>query len=108
MIALLASALLAMAPAHGASPRADVARGSSLRPITARADTVMDTVFVVSNRRRLAPGFTRDVTDSLWYGVYVTRLVMRASNAPRPQVTKLLQAFTCPRVTALLPMTASA
>lgn len=74
MIALLASALLAVGPTHGDSPRADVAR----------ADTVMDTVFVVSNRRRLARGFTREVTDSLWYGVYVTRLVVRASNTPRP------------------------
>lgn len=74
MIALLAGALLATAPAHDASLRADIAR----------ADTVMDTVFVVSNRRRVARGFMREVTDSLWYGVYVTRLVVRESNTPRP------------------------
>ena len=73
MIALLAGALLAMAPAHDASVRADMAR----------ADTVMDTVFVVSNRRRVARGFMREVTDSLWYGMYVTRNVVGGSRAPR-------------------------
>ncbi len=64
MIALLAGALLAVTPA--------------------RADTVMDTVYVVSNRRRTAHGFMREVTDSLWYGVYVTRLIVQYSGAPRP------------------------
>lgn len=47
----------------------------ALAPARTDADTVRDTVFVVSNRRRVAHGFTRAVTDSLWYGVYVTRLV---------------------------------
>ncbi|MDP1891020.1 MAG: alpha/beta hydrolase [Gemmatimonadaceae bacterium] len=64
MIALVAGVLLAAAPAP--------------------ADTVIDTVFVVSNRRRVAQGFTREVTDSLWYGLYVTRLVVGAANAPLP------------------------
>jgi hypothetical protein len=41
----------------------------------APADTVRDTVFVVSNRHRGRSGFTRAVSDSLWYGIYVTRLV---------------------------------
>ena len=41
------------------------------------ADTVRDTVFVASNRRRIATGFTRRVADSTWYGVYVTQLVTR-------------------------------
>jgi esterase/lipase superfamily enzyme len=64
MIALLTGALLAMAPTP--------------------PDTVMDTVFVVSNRRRVARGFMREVTDSLWYGVYVTRTVVGDASAPRP------------------------
>lgn len=63
MIALLLGAALALPPA-------DV-----------RADTVRDTVFVVSNRRRVSRGFTRDVSDSLWYGLYVTRLVTRGGGA---------------------------
>ncbi len=46
------------------------------------ADTVHDTVFVASNRRRAATGFTRAVTDSLWFGVYVTRLV---TSGPGPR-----------------------
>jgi len=49
----------------------------ALSPAPAPADTVRDTVFVVSNRRRAARGFTRDATDSLWYGIYVTQLVTR-------------------------------
>ncbi len=53
MIALLVGAALALAPVP--------------------ADTVVDTVFVASNRRRTARGFSRVVSDSLWYGVYVTR-----------------------------------
>lgn len=44
-------------------------------PPAARADTLADTVFVVSNRRRAAHDFTREATDSLWYGLYVTRTV---------------------------------
>ncbi|MEK6611650.1 MAG: alpha/beta hydrolase [Gemmatimonadota bacterium] len=47
----------------------------ALVPAPPVADTVSDTVFVASNRRRVARGFTRDVTDSIWYGIYVTRLV---------------------------------
>jgi len=43
----------------------------------APADTVRDTVFVASNRRRVATGFTRAVADSTWYGLYVTQLVTR-------------------------------
>lgn len=39
------------------------------------ADTVRDTVFVASNRQRVAAGFTRQVADSTWYGMYVTQLV---------------------------------
>jgi esterase/lipase superfamily enzyme len=48
-----------------------VIAGSARAP----ADTVRDTVFVASNRRRVATGFTRQVADSTWYGVYITRLV---------------------------------
>ena len=44
-------------------------------------DTLTDTVFVVTNRRRTATGFTREVSDSLWYGVYVTRNVTDAAAA---------------------------
>ena len=57
MIAALLGAALALAPAPSA------------------ADTVRDTVFVVSNRRRVARGFTRGTTDSLWFGTYVTQLI---------------------------------
>ncbi len=46
-----------------------------LAPARAPADTVVDTVFVASNRRRVESGFTRVVSDSLWYGIYVSRLV---------------------------------
>lgn len=53
----------------------------ALPPAQAAADTVRDTVFVASNRRRVALGFTRDVTDSLWYGIYVTQLVTRGGGA---------------------------
>lgn len=63
MIAVLLGAALALSPAHAA------------------ADTVRDTVFVASNRRRVTRGFTRDVTDSLWYGIYVTQLVTRDGGA---------------------------
>jgi hypothetical protein len=79
VIGLVVGAMLATAPAYDASTRA-----GALRPLQARADTVVDTVFVASNRRRVARGFMREVTDSLWYGVYVTRLVVRASPDPRP------------------------
>lgn len=69
MIAVLLGATLALSapPLPALSP--------ALSPAHAAADTVHDTVFVVSNRRRVARGFTRNVTDSLWYGIYVTRLV---------------------------------
>jgi hypothetical protein len=56
MIAVLLGAMLAVAPV--------------------RADTVRDTVFVVSNRRREGGRFTRDATDSLWYGVYEIQVVI--------------------------------
>jgi len=49
--------------------------GAALALAPAQADTVIDTVFVASNRRRAAQRFTRDVSDSLWFGVYLTRLV---------------------------------
>ena len=83
MIALLAGALLTMSPAHHASPRPETPRAEVTRPLSARADTVIDTVFVASNRRRVARGFMRERTDSLWYGVYVTRNVVGGSRAPR-------------------------
>ncbi|MBI4887384.1 MAG: alpha/beta hydrolase, partial [Acidobacteria bacterium] len=79
MIGVLAGVLLAVVPVDGASVHAG-APGS----FAARPDTVVDTVYVASNRRRVARGFTRELTDSLWYGVYVTRLVTRAADAPRP------------------------
>jgi hypothetical protein len=63
VIAVLLGAALALSPAHAA------------------ADTVRDTVFVASNRRRVTRGFTRDVTDSLWYGIYVTQLVTSGGGA---------------------------
>lgn len=69
--AVIVSATLALAPSL-APVRA---------PVRAPADTVLDTVFVVSNRRRVARGFTREVSDSLWYGTYVTRLVTRSGDA---------------------------
>ncbi|MHB1312335.1 MAG: alpha/beta hydrolase [Gemmatimonadaceae bacterium] len=49
--------------------------------VQAPADTVRDTVFVASNRRRVADGFTRQVVDSIWYGVYVTQLVTQGGPA---------------------------
>lgn len=67
MMAALVAAALALGAARGVERVPGVAM--------ARADTVYDTVFVASNRRRTARRFTRAVTDSLWYGVYVTRLV---------------------------------
>jgi hypothetical protein len=94
MIGLLVGAVLATAPAydaptHRVAPGVDAPRRAraplgTLGPIRAPVDTVLDTVYVASNRRRAARGFMREVTDSLWYGVYVTRLVVRASPAPRP------------------------
>lgn len=42
-------------------------------------DTTRDTVWVASNRRRVAHGFVREATDSLWFGIYVTR---RVTDAP--------------------------
>ena len=45
------------------------------------ADTVRDTVFVASNRRRIATGFTRQVADSTWYGIYVAQLVTQGGQA---------------------------
>lgn len=51
--------------------------GAALAFVPVRADTVVDTVFVASNRRRTAQGFTRQATDSVWYGVYITRTVTR-------------------------------
>ncbi len=57
-----------------------------------RADTLIDTVFVASNRRRVAHGFTRDVSDSLWYGLYVTRTVVSSEGdraLQRMKVTRL-------------------
>lgn len=53
----------------------------TLSPGQAPADTVHDTVFVASNRRRVARGFTRGVSDSLWYGLYVTRLITDSGDA---------------------------
>ncbi len=94
MMLRLLGALLAAAPAYDASthpdawradvPRSNLARTDALRPFPTGTDTLVDTVFVVSNRRRVARGFMREVTDSLWYGLYVTRLVVRTSQAPRP------------------------
>ena len=71
---------LTFSPAHALefSPTHPLARS----PAHALADTAHDTVFVASNRRRAARGVTRDVSDSLWYGIYVTRLVTD-SGGPR-------------------------
>lgn len=51
------------------------------------ADTIVDTVFVATNRTRAADHFTRDVSDTLWYGIYVARLVVESPTAPRATAT---------------------
>jgi esterase/lipase superfamily enzyme len=82
MSALALGVALAVAPAMHATPTRP-----ARSPVTAaatKADTTFDTVFVVTNRRRTPRGFARAATDSLWYGVYVTRLVVSASDNPRP------------------------
>jgi esterase/lipase superfamily enzyme len=52
-----------------------------------RTDTITDSVFVASNRLRSAQRFTNIVTDSLWYGVYVVRVVV--SGTVRLEVARL-------------------
>lgn len=52
-----------------------------------RTDTIADTVFVVSNRQRAAHRFTNEVTDSLWHGVYVVRVL--ASSTVRLETARL-------------------
>jgi len=47
------------------------------------ADTIVDTVFVATNRTRANDHFTRDVSDSLWYGIYVARLVITSPSVAR-------------------------
>ena len=53
----------------------------------AGADTIVDTVFVATNRARARDHLTRDVSDSLWYGVYVSRLVIASPASPRATAT---------------------
>ncbi|MBM3907892.1 MAG: alpha/beta hydrolase [Gemmatimonadetes bacterium] len=79
MIALALWAALALAPATRVVPAA-----AAHRPPGVRADTTFDTVFVVTNRRRTPSDFAREATDSLWYGIYVARLVVSPSRNPRP------------------------
>jgi esterase/lipase superfamily enzyme len=78
MIRTLAAAAVAL---HASVSEVPPARHSSGAPPPA-ADTTHDTVFVVSNRRRTSRGFTREATDSLWYGLYVTRVVATRSSQP--------------------------
>ncbi len=73
MIGVLLGLALTVAPA----------RGDFAQSLRATADTVLDTVFVASNRRRTSERFTRDVTDSLWYGVCVVRLTVGEPDGPR-------------------------
>ncbi|MHB1097134.1 MAG: alpha/beta hydrolase [Gemmatimonadaceae bacterium] len=79
-------AALAAAAAVGGLPAAcsrGAVRGAfGIHPAQAPADTSFDTVFVVSNRRRTARGFTRNVTDSLWHGQYVVRITTGPGKLP--------------------------
>ena len=68
MITLLLSATLALSPGVWA-PRLP-------------GDTLFDTVFVVSNRRRSADRFQRVATDSLWRGLYVVRVITGDRRVP--------------------------
>lgn len=76
-------------------------------PVAARADTVRDTVYVVSNRQRTARGFSRTVTDSLWHGIYVAQLVMQprgtadSGRATESSASRALSAMRVQRVDSL-------
>jgi len=77
MISLVLCVALAVAPV-----RHDIARSPAVG-----ADTIVDTVFVATNRARAKDHFTRDVSDSLWYGIYVARLVIASPAASRATAT---------------------